>query len=72
MGQLQRKLKTQKMMMTKNMNKMEPAIAAFKKVGSERGYAARLKMKAEKIVNIREKLKEEKKEMDLISTSLKR
>ena len=50
MGHLQRKLKTQKMMMTKNLNKMEPTIAAFKKVGSEGGSAARLKMKAEEMV----------------------
>ena len=72
MSQLQRRLKTLKTMMTKNMNKMEAAIPAFKKVGSEGGSATRLKMKAEEIVEVLDKLKEEKKEMDSISASLKR
>ena len=45
-------------------------MAAFKKVVSEGGSAARLKMKAEDIVKIREKLKEDEKEVDSISTSL--
>ena len=61
MGQLQRKLKTQKMMVTKNMNK---------KVGSEGGSAARLQLKAEEIVKIHDKLKEDGKEMDSIFASL--
>ena len=72
MSQLQRRLKTLKTMMTKNMNKLETAITALKKVGSEESYATRLKMKAEEIVEVRDKLKEKKKEMDSVSPSLKR
>ena len=72
MGQLQKRLKTQKMMITKNMNKLEAVITALKKVGSEGGSATRLKMKAEEIVKIYDKLREDKKEMDSISASLKK
>ena len=70
MEQLQRKLKDRKMMITKNLNKLKPAMAAFQKVGSEDGTASLLKMKEEDIVKIREKLKEDEKEMGSVSTSL--
>ena len=70
-SQLQRKLKTMKTMMTKNMNKLETAITSFQKVESEGGSATRIKIKAEEIVELRDKLKGEKKEMDSISSRLK-
>ena len=68
MGQLN----TQKMIMTKNMNKLEAAITAFKKVGSEGDSTTRLNMKAEEIVKIHDKLREDEKEMDSMSASLKK
>ena len=57
MEQLQRKLKARKTMMTKNLKKLEPAIAAFQKAGSEVGTASLVKMKSEDIVKTREKAK---------------
>ena len=65
------KLETLKSMMTKNMNKLEKAITSFHKVESEGGSAIRIKIKAEEIVELRDKLKGEKKEMDSISSRLK-
>ena len=70
MEQLQRKLKTRKTMITKNLKKVEQAIAAFQKAGSEGGTASLLKMKAKDIVKTLEKLEEDEKEIESVSTSL--
>ena len=50
MEQLQRKLTAKKTMMTKDLKKLEQAIAAFQKAVSEGGSASLLKMKAKDIV----------------------
>ena len=70
MDQLQRKLKTRKTMITKHLKKVEQAIAAFQKAGSEGGTASLLKMKAKDIVKTLEKLEEDEKEIESVSTSL--
>ena len=57
-------------MITKNLKKLEPAIAAFQKAGSEGGTASLLKMKAKDIVKTLEKLEEDEKEIESVSTSL--
>ena len=55
-------------MMTKNMNKLETAITTYQKVETEGGSATKIKRKAEDIVELLDKLKSEKKEMDTISS----
>ena len=50
MEQLQRKLTAKKTMMTKDLKKLEPAIAAFQKAGSESASASLLKMKLKEVV----------------------
>ena len=49
MDQLQRKLKTKKTMVTKNLKKVETAIDAFQKVGAEGETARVIKMKQKKL-----------------------
>ena len=46
---LRMKLKTTKGKMTKNMNKIDPAITAFEKYEAEGASATRIKSKAEDI-----------------------
>ena len=70
MDQLQRKLKTKKTMVTKNLKKVETAIDAFQKVGAEGETARVIKMEAEEVVTSVEKLKESKAELESVSTSL--
>ena len=57
-------------MITKNLKKVETAIAAFQKAGSEGGTASVMKMEAEEVVKYVEKLKEYETEIESISTSL--
>ena len=70
MDQLQRKLKTKKTMVTKNLKKVETAIDAFQKVGADGESATVIKMEAEEVVTSVENLKESKEELESVSTSL--
>ena len=70
MGQLQRKLTAKKTAMTKDIKKLEQAIVAFQKAGSESAFASLLKMKAKEVVKILDKLEEIEKEMESVSSSL--
>ena len=70
MDQLQRKLKTKKTMVTKNLKKVETVIDAFQKVGADGESATVIKMEAEEVVTSVEKLKESKAELESVSTSL--
>ena len=70
MEQLQRKLTAKKTAMTKDIKKLEQAIAAFQKAGSESTSASLLKMKAKEVVKILDKLEEIEKEMESVSSSL--
>ena len=70
MEQLQRKLTAKKTGMTKDIKKLEQAIAAFQKAGTESASASLLKMKAKEVVKILERLEEIEKEMESVSSSL--
>ena len=65
------KLRTMKGQMTRNMNKLEPAITAIEKAETEGGSATRIKSKAEDIKLYLDRLKSEENEMDTISSALK-
>ena len=55
--------------MTKEIKRLEQAITAFQKAGTENATASILKMKAKEVVKILERLEEIEKEMESVSSS---
>ena len=70
MEQLNRKLTVKKTGMTKEIKKLEQAITAFQKAGTENATASILKVKAKEVVKVLERLEEFEKELQSISEAL--
>ena len=70
MEQLSRKLSVKKSGMTKEIKKLEQAITAFQKAGTENATASILKVKAKEVVKVLERLEEFEKELQSISEAL--
>ena len=70
MEQLSRKLSVKKSGMTKEIKKLEQAITAFQKAGTENATASILKVKAKEVVKVLERLEEFEKELQSVSSAL--